>query len=479
MNDARSLPEPLHYTSASVLADRIRTGALSPVTLCETLLERIAHLDPALNAFRRVTAERALAAAAAAERQIAAGQYLGPLHGIPYVTKDLFDVAGLPTTAGSRALENAVAAADATVSARLARAGMVLLGKTNTVEFAFGSVGINHSHGTPHNPWSAVPHVPGGSSSGSAVAVAAGFAPLATGTDTACSVRTPAALCGVVGLKTTVGRISRAGVYPLSSTLDSVGPLARSVRDAALLFTALQGPDPADPTTLGVVPLDVLTTLDDGIDGLRIGFAEGLLFDAVDPDVERAVRATGAVFDALGARVTALEFEAAAEVMARPSIISQVEGYAVNAALLEQRPDELDPVVRERMLPGAQVAAVEYRRALDALGPLRRQADRVFDRFDVLLAPTSMLPAIEVTRVDADFATYMQYASRYLRNCFVGNLLNLCAVSVPCGFTAQGLPVGLMIYARAFREDLALRVAQAFEAATDWHRRHPELGWIG
>jgi aspartyl-tRNA(Asn)/glutamyl-tRNA(Gln) amidotransferase subunit A len=236
----------LHFESASTLAARIRAGELSPVELCERLLERIRTLDPALNAYRLVAAERALATAEAAARQIAAGQYLGPLHGIPYATKDLFDVAGLTTSAGSRALERNLATADATVTARLARAGMVLLGKTNTVEFAFGSVGINHSHGTPHNPWSRAHHVPGGSSSGSAVAVAAGLAPLATGTDTACSVRTPAALCGVVGLKTTVGRISRAGVYPLSGTLDSVGPIGRSVRDVAQLFSVMQGPDPTD-----------------------------------------------------------------------------------------------------------------------------------------------------------------------------------------------------------------------------------------
>jgi aspartyl-tRNA(Asn)/glutamyl-tRNA(Gln) amidotransferase subunit A len=468
----------LHFETASALAARIRAGALSPVELCERLLERIRALDPTLNAYRLVAAERALATAEAAARQIAAGQYLGPLHGIPYATKDLFDVAGLPTSAGSRALERNIATADSAVTARLARAGMVLLGKTNTVEFAFGSVGINHSHGTPHNPWSQAHHVPGGSSSGSAVAVAAGLAPLATGTDTACSVRTPAALCGVVGLKTTVGRISRAGVYPLSGTLDSVGPIGRSVRDVAHLFSAMQGPDPADATTLGVAPIDVLTTLDDGVAGLRIGFAEGLMFEDLHPEVERAVRASRAVFEDLGARVSNVDFAAAAAVMARPSVISQVEGYAVNAALLEDRPGELDPVVRDRMLPGSTVTAVDYRRALDALAPLRRQADRVFDRFDVLLAPTSMLPAVEVACVDADFATYMQYAGRYLRNCFVGNLLNLCAVTVPCGFTSTGLPVGLMIYARTFREDLALRVAQAFEQSTPWTLRQPDLGWI-
>jgi len=468
----------LHFETTSSLATQIRAGALSPVTLCEQLLARIGRLNPALNALRLVVEERALAAAQAAELQIRAGQYLGPLHGIPYVTKDLFDVAGLPTTAGSRALEDNVAADDSTVTARLARAGMVLLGKSNTVEFAFGSVGVNHSHGTPHNPWHPVHHVPGGSSSGSAVAVAAGLAPLATGTDTACSVRTPAALCGLVGLKTTIGRISRGGVYPLSRTLDSVGPLGRSVEDVARLFSVMQGPDPRDPDTAGITPLDVLTTLRDGVSGLRVGVAEGLLFEDLDPEVEGAVRACGPVLDALGARVFSVDFALAAAVMARPSVISQVEGYAVNAALLEGRSDQLDPVVFNRMLPGGTVTAVAYRRALDALAPWRQQAARVFDQVDVLLAPTCRWPAVELGVVDRDFDTYMHYATGYLRNCFVGNLLNLCAVSVPCGLTAKGLPVGLMIYARPFHEHLALRVAQAFEQATHWHRQHPELSWL-
>ncbi len=223
--------EDLPFLPATALAERIRAGELSPLDLCEAYLERIRALNPELNAFRLIAEDRALAAAEAAERQLRAGIDLGPLHGIPYVTKDLFDVAGLPTTAGSRTLEDNIATNDATVTRRLAAAGMVLLGKTNTVEFAFGSVGVNHSHGTPRNPWAERHHVPGGSSSGSAVAVAAGLAALGTGTDTACSVRTPAALCGIVGLKTTVGRISRSGVHPLSETLDSVGTLGRSVAD--------------------------------------------------------------------------------------------------------------------------------------------------------------------------------------------------------------------------------------------------------
>lgn len=467
--------EDLPFLPATDLAARLRSGELSPVTLCETYLARVRALNPRLNALRALAEDRALAAAEAAARQLRAGIDLGPLHGIPYVTKDLFDVAGLPTTAGSRTLEDNIATHDAAVTRRLAAAGMVLLGKTNTVEFAFGSVGVNHSHGTPRNPWAEGHYVPGGSSSGSAVAVAAGLATMATGTDTACSVRTPAALCGVVGLKTTLGRVSRRGVYPLSETLDSVGTLARRVADAAHMFAAMQGTDEADESTRGIPPIDVLSRLHDGVAGMRVALAEGLLFEDLDPEVERAVRGCAPVFRELGAHVGALDFPEARAAMARPSVISQVEGYAVNAAHLEQQAEALDPVVRDRMRPGGAVRAVEYRNQLRDLVPLRQQAARRFADVDVLLAPTCMIPARPLAEVDADFETYMRYAGNYLRNCFVGNLLNLCAVSVPCGFTAAGLPVGLMIYAAPFREDTALRAAQAFEQATPWHTRHPEL----
>jgi aspartyl-tRNA(Asn)/glutamyl-tRNA(Gln) amidotransferase subunit A len=475
----RLLNEDVCYESATSLGRRLREGELDAVSLCERFLERIEHLDPTLKAFRTPLQDRALAAAEAADRQLRAGICLGPLHGVPYATKDLFDVADTVTSAGSRALEKNTALRDARVTEKLAAAGAILLGKTNTVEFAFGSVGVNHSHGTPRNPWASAHHVPGGSSSGSAVAVATGMTALATGTDTACSVRTPASLCGIVGLKTTVGRVSRAGVYPLSTTLDSVGPLARSVEDAALLLDTIQGPDPRDPSTAGVPPLDVLTTLADGAQGLRVGIAEGLLFEDLDPEVEKAVRSAADVFRELGAQVSKVDFAEARTVMARPSVISLVEGYAQNADLLARHGDQLDPVVRERMLPGGAVPAADYRRALDELVPLRAAADRRFDSVDLLLAPTTMLPARLLGDVDQDFDTYMRFAGQYLRNCFPGNLLNLCGISLPCGFTGTGLPVGLMLYGRAFREDLVLRGAYAYESACEWRSTRPNMDWIG
>jgi len=292
----------LAFESIGSLADRLGSGRLSPVTVAEELLQRIEALDGRLRSFIRVTPERALAQARAAESALKGGAALGILHGIPYAAKDLFDVKGLPTTAGTRLLAKRIAAQDSTAVHKLESAGMVLLGKTHTVQFAYGAPGINHDHGTPHNPWHPVPHAPGGSSSGSAVAVASGLVPMALGTDTGGSVRVPAALCGIVGLKTTVGRISRAGVYPLSGTLDSVGPITRSVEDAALVYQALQGSDPRDESTAGVVWHDTLRGLKDGVKGLRIAFGETIFFDDVDPEIERAIREAGQVFRALGAQ---------------------------------------------------------------------------------------------------------------------------------------------------------------------------------
>jgi len=468
---------PLHFQSIACLARRLRSGELSPVALAEHFLERARALDPALNAFHLLCPERALAAARAAEAALAGGIDLGPLHGIPYAAKDLFDVAGLPTHAGSTLLGDAPAAADSAPVAALARAGMVLLGKTNTVEFAYGGVGINHHTGTPRNPWAAEPHVPGGSSSGSGVAVAAGLAPMALGSDTGGSVRIPAALCGVVGLKTTVGRISRAGVFPLSWSLDSVGPLARTVEDAALAFQALQGADPRDPPTLGPGPADALATLDAGVRGLRLAFAETVFWDEVAPEVAAAVRECGRVFADLGARVESIPFPEAAEAQAlnRQGLVIAAEAYAVHRERLADRFDRFDPIVGYRIRKGAEIAAADYIRSVRTWEALRVRAAATLAEVDALLVPATMRPAVPLAAADADKDAYAAVNLAYLRNTAIGNILNLCGLALPCGFTAGGLPIGLMLYARPFAEPLLLRIGRAYEQATAWHRRHPPL----
>lgn len=471
---------PLPFYTIAELARQIRAGSLSPVDLTEQLLTRIEKLGGKLNAFRTITRDRALTEAKAGEIALRGGLDLGPLHGIPYAVKDLYDVKGLATTAGSRLLEQNIAQTDCTVVQRLSQAGMILLGKTRTVQFALGGVGINHDHGTPHNPWHRMFHVPGGSSSGSAVAVAAGLTPMALGTDTGGSVRTPSALCGTVGLKTTVGRISRAGVYPLSWTLDSIGPLTRKVEDAAIVYQAIQGVDFKDDTTVGVPPHDVLDGLRDGVKGLRIAFGETMFFDDVDAEVEQAVRQAGKVFQSLGAHVESMAVPEAAEALSaeKCALMIPAEAYVVNEKLLDNHYDELDPVVTHRMRAGKSLSAYDYLTLRRQWKDLRARALSTLRDVEVLIVPTTMIPARPLEVVDASMDSYTEHNVKYLRNTSIGNILNLCAVSVVCGFTHQGLPIGLMIYAKPFQEDLALRVAYAYEQATPWHECHPDLSWM-
>ena len=399
---------PLHWHSIAELSRRIHAGTLSPVELMERLLDRVDALDPALESFRLVARERALATARAAETALRVGQDCGPLHGIPFAAKDIFDVRGLPTTAGSNHLSDNVAAADATAVRRLREAGMVLLGKTQTVQFAMGAPGINHHHGTPHNPWAEEHHVPGGSSSGSAAAVCAGLVPMALGSDTGGSVRIPAALCGTVGLKTTVGQVSRAGVFPISWTLDSVGPLTRTVEDAALVYQSMQGADPLDASTAAARARDVLGGLAQGVKGLRIAIAGAPFWDDVDPEIVEAVRATAEVFARLGARVFELELPqaAAAYEANRGGLISSVEGNYMHEKLLGAGFAAYDPVVLERLNPGRGASGVDYVRALETCRGLAAAAERSLADVDAFLAPASAAPSRPFAELDASIEAY-------------------------------------------------------------------------
>ena len=471
---------PLHYQTITDLADGIHKGDMTSTQLVQNYLDRIKSLDGQLNAFRLTCPERALEQAAAADRQIRDGKDSGILHGIPYAVKDLFDVKGLPTTAGASLLGENIAAADAHAVQQLQRAGMILLGKTNTVQFAYGGVGINHDHGTPHNPWNRIHHVPGGSSSGSGVAVSAAMVPMALGSDTGGSVRIPASLCGTVGLKSTVGRVSRAGVYPLSWSLDSVGALTRSVEDAALVYQCLQGVDARDETTWGLAAQDVLNDLKDGVRGMRLAFAETVFWEDVHPEVEKAVRECGRVFEELGAKVSSIEFSEAqqARQLNSKGLIIAAEAYTLNKKWLEEHFDRLDPIVAHRMIKGKDVAASEYLQNNLAWRNLRTKAlDSLMD-VDALLVPTTAIPALPTAEVDADMELYSERNLSYLRNTAIGNVLNMCGLSLPCGFTKQGLPIGLMIYAKPFQENIVLRAGYAFQEVTDWHRRRPDLSWV-
>ena len=475
------MQHPIHYRSIVELGRAIRTGELTAEATAEHFLERIDALEPRLRAFTVVCRDRALAQARAADAQLGAGIDLGPLHGIPYVAKDLYDVAGLPTTAGTRLLADNVRHADCTVVDRLTRAGMVLLGKTITVQFAYGGAGINTDHGTPHNPWHSEPHLPGGSSSGTGVAVAAGMAPMGLGSDTGGSVRIPASMCGVTGLKTTVGRISRADIYPLSASLDSVGPLTRDAADAAIVYEAMQGHDPADPTTTSQTPHDVTSGIDRGVSGLTLGVPRAVFWEDCDAEVERMVREAIAHLESLGAKVVHIEFEQAesARRLNPRGLVIAAEAYDVNRRLVDSSFDELDPIVAFRIVKGRDIPAHEYLATVRAWEELRAETVAALDGIDGLLCPTVMIPPVPVADVLASTETYAERNLQALRNTSIGNILALCGLSVPCGFTAGGLPVGLMIYGKPFDEAPVLRVGHAYQQSTDWHRRHPALDRLG
>lgn len=466
------MDDALAFAPIAQLAPLIRRGELSPLDLTELYLARIEHYDPALNAYLAVMAERACAQARAAEAQIAAGIYLGPLHGIPLAFKDLVDVAELPTTGGSTLLRDNIAAADATIARRLFAAGVVLLGKTQLVEFAFGGTGVNHHYGTPVNPWDAEIHrLPGGSSSGSGVAVAAGLAPAALGSDTGGSVRIPASFCGLTGLKPTFGLLPNTGVLPLDPTLDSIGPLCHTAQDCALLFQAMANPLPGVP---------FLNGLEGEVAGLRLCFPREYFWAEVDAEVEAAVRGAADVFADLGVYVDEVALEVLdelAEWRGGPNTTA-VEAYLYHRHNLEAHLDQFDPIVSARMLDGRRVLAADFLRQLRARDELRRKARRALENIDFLITPTTPFAAPILAEIDCD-DVYSTINGLCLRNTIAVNLLDLCAVSLPCGFTRAGLPIGLQLIGHPHDEARLLRLAHAFEQATDYHRRTPALDAFG
>ena len=472
------MTDTITFTDVHALADMVRSGTISAVELCEHFLHRIDRYNPKLKAFHTLTAERALACARGADAALSAGQDSGPLQGMPVAIKDLIDYAGVPSMAGSTLKRDYVASENSTVAERMMAAGTCMLGKTNLVEFAFGGVGINHHYGTPWNPWDAqTQRIPGGSSSGSAVAVAAGLAPAALGSDTGGSVRIPASFCGLVGLKTTFGRISNKGIMPLDSSLDSVGPMTRSVRDAALIYQALAGPDPDDPDTWDQpVGENVFAELQNCVKGLRLLIPEQYFWDGVEPEVADGVRAAADHLASLGANVeegSLAELDDLTALRARGSIVA-VEAYANLKEELENQLDQFDPIVSARMLDGKKFSAVDYFEIKRDLRALCLRMDRTMSSYDALIAPTTPLAAAPVQEVDQE-DVYFEVNGMCLRNTMAGNLLGLCALSLPCGFTSAGLPIGLQLIGRAHTEGRLLRIGQAYEESTEWSKRTPDM----
>jgi aspartyl-tRNA(Asn)/glutamyl-tRNA(Gln) amidotransferase subunit A len=454
------------------LAGAIAARRLSPVEVVRAYLERIERLDGDLRSYLAVFADSALNEAHAAEATVQAGRSLGPLHGVPFAVKDLFDVAGTPTTAGSQIFAE-IPERDSTAVARLRAAGAVLLGKLNLHEFAFGPEGSNPHHGTPHNPWAVAHHLPGGSSSGSGVAVAAGLAPVALGSDTGGSIRIPAACCGTVGLKPTYGRVSRAGVVPLAWSLDHAGPLTRRVADAAAVLAVLAGHDLADPSSQYVPVPDYVGGLAGSVRGLRVGLLREYV-EQSDAEVAAAVTEAARVLAWLGCTIQEVTLVHARYGLAASYAVLSCEALAYHEPLLRRHAARYAEDVRRRLAVSAFLSATDYLKGQRARRLIREEIDETFGRVDCLLAPTLPVAAPPLTAAEVRIGDRTE-STRVALTSFT-RLFNLSghpALAVPCGFSRAGLPLSLQIAGRAFDEATVLRLGRAYEEATDWHRRRP------
>jgi len=460
-------PVPLSIAEA---ANLIRRKKLSPVELTEACLQRIGRLDARLRTFITVTREEALAAAQQAASAIAHSDYKGSLHGIPLALKDLFDTAGVRTTAGSKIMADRVPAEDAEVTARLKAAGAVILGKLNMHEFAYGATGVNPHYGATANPWDPT-RISGGSSSGSGAAVGAGMALGALGTDTGGSVRIPSALCGITGLKPTYGRVSRRGVVPLSWALDHVGPMARSAADAALLLGVIAGHDPGDETSSEEPVPDYAKLLEErGLKGLRVGVPREYFFDNLDAEVAAAVRGAISTLEELGSQVSEVSLPHIDEAPAAVNAIMLPEALAYHRRWLAERPQDYGDDVRGRLEMGLLYPAVSYIEAQRLRSLIVEEwRESVFDQVDLLAVPTTPITAPSLEEAD------LQATLALVRFTNPFNLLGVPAVSVPCGLTSGGLPIGLQLVGRWFEEGTVLGAAHAYQQATDWHKRAPPL----
>jgi aspartyl-tRNA(Asn)/glutamyl-tRNA(Gln) amidotransferase subunit A len=460
----------------AALADTIRARRVSPVEATRWYLERIDRLDRRLHAFITVDRDGALKQAAVLEAEVMRGRLRGPLHGVPVAYKDLCFVRGLPTSCGTRTPEYFTDRDDATVVARLVAAGAITLGKLNMTELALGPFGENQHHGDVDNPWK-TGHVAGGSSSGSAAAVAAGLAAAALGSDTGGSIRLPAACCGIVGLKPTYGRVSRAGVMPLSWSLDHIGPMTRTVHDAAIVLAAIAGYDPRDATTSRRAVADYAAAVARRPAALTVGVPENFYFDQLDSDVAAGIEAALRVLESVGAKIEPLRVPDPAVMVGISNVLVRCESATIHARLIRERPDELQPQVRERLEPGFHVTAYDYLQAQRLRARLARAfVAEVFETVDVLVAPVIPEPAPLLEHAKAGTAAErVARMGRFSRLTRPMNGLGLPALSVPCGFSTDNRPLAFQIVGRPYAETTLLRLGHAYEEAAGWQSRRPEL----
>jgi aspartyl-tRNA(Asn)/glutamyl-tRNA(Gln) amidotransferase subunit A len=457
--------------SISEAAEQLRRRRISPVELTKACLARIERLNPVLNAFITVTGESALAQAREAESQIQRGQWRGPLHGIPVALKDLFDTAGVRTTAASAVYKDRVPAEDAEVVRRLKAAGAVLLGKTNMHEFAFGGTSAVTYFGVVHNPWE-IGHIAGGSSGGSAAAVAAELCYGALGSDTAASIRQPAAFCGIVGLKPTYGLVSTRGVIPLSWTFDHVGPMTRTSADAALMLQAIAGYDPADTTSRQMPIPDYTAALRSRVSSLRVGVAREFFFAGLDPEIEAAVNDALPVLQKITAGLRDITIPASTQEQLR-NAVRAAEAYAYHAESLERNPELYQPETLMRLRAGLDIKTAAYIQGRREVDVTRRTIGKVFETVDAIVTPTTPVQPPLLSDVTKDVSTSIALGTPFIRNTSPFNVYGWPTISIPCGVTRSGLPIGLQISGPSGEDAVVLRLAHAFEQATDWHTRRP------
>jgi aspartyl-tRNA(Asn)/glutamyl-tRNA(Gln) amidotransferase subunit A len=463
----------LCYTSLRGLATLIQRQEVSPVEATQAALDRIEKFDRSLNSFITLLRDEALTQARVYEQEILAGRYRGPLHGVPIAVKDLFYTKGIRTTAGAKILLDFKPAYDATVITRLYDAGAILIGKLNMHEFARGATNTSSLAGACRNPWDTL-RVSGGSSGGSAAAVAAGFCFGALGSDTGGSIRIPAALCGIVGLKPTYGRVSRHGVFPLSWSLDHVGPMARTVADTALMLQVIAGHDRHDPTTQTAVVLDYSAVLTKDIEGARLGIPQQFYFEQLDAEVRDSVRAALQTLERLGAQLEEVSLPLSKYAAAAGRVIASAESAEIHEPFLKTRSTDYTPDVRAGLLTGQLILGKHYLKAQRVRRLIRQEMTAALRRVDALVMPTVPIPAPRISDATVGMGQEtIDVTSALSRLTRAANLAGLPAISVPCGFTEGSLPVSLQLIGRPFAEATILQLAFAYEQESTWQRRRP------
>lgn len=456
----------LHTLTISDALEAIREKKISVRELVDACSRQIERWNSKLNAFITVIPPEEAIKAQSPESSASSSK---TLHGIPLAIKDLFDMAGLRTTIGSKFFADHIAEQDAFVVEKLKQAGAILMGKTNTHEIALGITGNNPHYGTARNPWDTT-RIPGGSSSGSAIAVATGMALGALGSDTGGSIRIPASLCGVVGFKPTFGRVSLRGVFPLSWNLDHVGPFAKSVRDIALMMQVIAVHDPLDPASAKMLTGDYLGHLKDDVRARKIALAVGDFIETSDAEVLEAVREAANLFKSLGCKVDEVDVSWLQEAALANKIMTQSDGAAVHRDRLKEHPEMFGDDIRRRLEDGSNTSLTDYILARRTQTEVQKKLERFFETYDFLILPTTPIAAPTIEGHDA-----VEQAARLTRFTAPFNLSGLPALSLPCGFNSEGLPIGLQIVSRAWGESKVLNLGHAFEQATEWHKRTPML----